>query len=321
MNSSPSASRLIVPVAPGIAAATTLALSDVLAKVVLQSGCDVVTMLSFRGIVGLIFMAIWLRIGSKAKAEARARWIALGVGLIFGGLVFCLFKAIELIDVPTAILTYFVYPLLTGLIASLTGLETLRWRGAVCAVAAFCGLAVMIGAHPAGLAFAGVAYALGAACLRTGYLLATRAFLVGADVRMTTWYTLVSSTLVFVAASLVTRAYLTGADARLTTWYSLISSTLIFLALSAGTMSVNPPQTAQGWVAIVGMSIAITAGILLIFVSTVRIGAFRTALIMHIEPLTAMILSAILLGEVITPVQGLGSTIMLAALIAFQLWR
>jgi drug/metabolite transporter (DMT)-like permease len=290
MSSSPSASRLIVPVAPGIAAATTLALSDVLAKVVLQSGCDVVTMLSFRGIVGLIFMAIWLRIGSKAKADARARWIALGVGLIFGGLVFCLFKAIEAIDVPTAVLSYFAYPLLTGLAASLLGLEPLRWRGVVCAVAAFLGLAVMVGAHPAGLAFAGVAYALGAACCRTAILL-------------------------------VTRAYLTGADARLTTWYSLISSTLIFLALSAGTMSVNPPQTAQGWVAIVGMSIAITAGILFIFVSTARIGAFRTALIMHIEPLTAMILSAILLGEVITPVQGLGSAIMLAALIAFQLWR
>ena len=290
MSSSPSAPRLIVPVAPAIAAAATLALSDVLAKVVLQSGCDVVTMLSFRGIVGLIFMAIWLRIGTKAKADARARWIALGVGLIFGGLVFCLFKAIELIDVPTAILSYFAYPLLTGLTASWLGLEPLRWRGVVCAVAAFFGLAVMVGAHPAGLAFAGVAYALGAACCRTAILL-------------------------------VTRAYLAGADAQLTTWYSLISSTLIFLALSAGAMSVNLPQTTQGWVAIVGMSIAITAGILLIFVSTVSIGAFRTALIMHIEPLTAMILSAVLLSEVITPVQGLGSAIMLAALIAFQLWR
>ena len=42
---------------------------------------------------------------------------------------------------------------------------------------------------------------------------------------------------------------------------------------------------------------------------------------MHLEPLTAMIFSALVLGETITPVQGLGSAIMLAALIAFQLWR
>src|SRR5271170_1375711 len=277
-------SRFNVPFAPGVAAAMALGLSDVLAKVVLAADCDVLTMLSFRSVVGLAFIAIWLRIGSKPKADARARSIALGVGIIFAGLVFCLFKAIEAIDVPTAILSYFVYPLLTGLAASLVGLERLRWQGIVCAVAAFFGLAVMIGAHPAGLALAGVAYALAAACCRTAVLL-------------------------------VTRAYLTGADARLTTWYSLISSTLVFLALSLGTRTWNPPQTPTGWLALVGMSLAITVGILFIFVSTVRIGPFRTALIMNLEPLTATILSALLLGEVITPLQGAGTAIMLSALV------
>ena len=52
------------------------------------------------------------------------------------------------------------------------------------------------------------------------------------------------------------------------------------------------------------MSIATTAGILFIFVSTMRIGPFRTALIMNLEPLMAMIISAFALGEVITPIQG-----------------
>ena len=42
---------------------------------------------------------------------------------------------------------------------------------------------------------------------------------------------------------------------------------------------------------------------------------------MNLEPLTATIMSALLLGEVITPVQGVGSAIMLAALVGFQLWR
>jgi drug/metabolite transporter (DMT)-like permease len=69
------------------------------------------------------------------------------------------------------------------------------------------------------------------------------------------------------------------------------------------------------------MSLATTAGILFVFVSTVRIGPFRTALIMNLEPLTAMVLSALVLGEVITPLQAVGSGIMLAALAAFQVWR
>ncbi len=46
-----------------------------------------------------------------------------------------------------------------------------------------------------------------------------------------------------------------------------------------------------------------------------------TALIMNLEPLTAVVLSAIALGEVITPLQAVGSGLMLAALAAFQVWR
>jgi drug/metabolite transporter (DMT)-like permease len=61
--------------------------------------------------------------------------------------------------------------------------------------------------------------------------------------------------------------------------------------------------------------------VLTLFMSINRIGPFRSALIMNLEPLLATVLSAPLLGEVITPLQGLGGAIMLAALVAFQLRR
>ena len=48
---------------------------------------------------------------------------------MFAGLIFCLFKAMAAIDVSTAVLTYFTYPLLTGLAASLFGLERCDGRG------------------------------------------------------------------------------------------------------------------------------------------------------------------------------------------------
>jgi probable blue pigment (indigoidine) exporter len=67
--------------------------------------------------------------------------------------------------------------------------------------------------------------------------------------------------------------------------------------------------------------VATTAGILFVFVSTLRIGAFRTALIMNLEPLTATLLSALVLSEVMTPLQAVGGVTMLAALVAFQLWK
>ena len=276
--------------APGLAAAIALGVSDVLAKIIIGSHCDVLTMLSFRSMVGFIFMTLWLRLGPNPPTDGRIRWISLGTGGMFAGLIFCLFKAIEANDVATAVLTYFVYPLLTGLVASASGLERLSWRAAACALVAFFGLAVMIGAHPAGLALAGIAYALGAACCRTGVLI-------------------------------VSRTFLTGADARLTTWYSVIAQLTIFVAVSAVTQTWQPPQTGGGWAALVAMSIATTAGILFVFVSTIRIGPFRTALIMNLEPLTAMVLSALALGEGVTLLQAAGSFIMLAALVAFQIWK
>ena len=276
--------------APGVAAGAALGISDVLAKIVLAAGVDVVSMLSFRSFVGLAFVATWFRFGGRPKATPSVRLVSLIVGIIFAGLIFCLFKAIETIDVPTAVLSYFTYPLLTGVAASLAGLEPLRWKGILCAVVAFCGLALLIDAHPTGLAFAGVIYAVGAACCRTAVLL-------------------------------VTRAYLLGADARLTTWYSMLSSTGIFAATSFARHAWTVPQTSLAWACLVALSLATTAAILFVFLSTVRIGPFRTAVIMHLEPLTATILSAAVLGEVMTPIQGLGTAIMLAALVAFQLWR
>ncbi len=282
--------RSVFSSAPGVAAAIVLGVSDVLVKIIAAAHCDVLTMLSFRSVIGVAFMTAWLRFGPKPSIDPRVRWISLGIGVLFTVLIYCLFKAIELNDVPTAVLTYFAYPLLTGLAAAATGLERLRWQGMACALAAFGGLAVMIGAHPAGLVLSGIAYALAAASCRTGVLIVTRAFLV-------------------------------GADARLTTWYSVIAQTVIFVALSAATQTWHPPQTDIGWAALIGMSLATTAGIVFIFVSTMRVGPFRTALIMNLEPLIAMVGSALVLGDVITPLQALGSGIMLAALVAFQLWK
>jgi probable blue pigment (indigoidine) exporter len=289
MNASPLRDRMH-RFAPGVAAGTALGISDVLAKIVLAGGVDVVSMLSFRSLVGLAFVASWFRFGRRAAATSEVRVISMIIGIIFAGLIFCLFKAIETIDVPTAILSYFTYPLLTGLTAALAGIEPLRFKGMLCALIAFCGLALLIDAHPAGFAIAGVIYAIGAAACRTAVLL-------------------------------VTRAYLVGADARLTTWYSMLSSTVIFVAASFAQHAWNLPHSALLWTYLLALSLATTAAILFIFLSTVRIGAFRTAVIMHLEPLTATILSGVMLGEIITPMQALGVIIMLAGLIAFQVWR
>jgi drug/metabolite transporter (DMT)-like permease len=278
-------------IGPALLGAFSFACADVLIKVTFRAGADALTASTLRGIVGLVFLMLWLRFAQKsASVPPRARRIALALGVLFAANVFLVFKAVEAIEVPIAILTYFVYPLLTGISAAAVGLEPLSWKGAVAALIAFVGLGVMLGAHPAGLALAGVVAALAAAVCRVLLLLLTRALLQGVNPLAITFYSMVSSTVLFVLASLV-----------LLDW--------------------QPPATALGWVAVIALGISVMGGILGVFASTGRIGPFRTALFMNLEPLLTTIGSAVVLDEVITPVQALGGAVMLGALMAFQLRR
>jgi probable blue pigment (indigoidine) exporter len=278
-------------IGPALLGAFSFACADVLIKVTFRAGADALTASTLRGIVGLAFLMLWLPFAQKsAPVTPRARRIALALGVLFAANVFLVFKAVEAIEVPIAILTYFVYPLLTGISAAAVGLEPLSWKGAVAALIAFVGLGVMLGAHPGGLALAGVVAALAAAACRVLLLLLTRALLQGVNPLAITLYSMVSSTVLFVLASLV-----------LLDW--------------------QPPATVLGWVAVIALGISVMGGILGVFASTGRIGPFRTALFMNLEPLLTTIGSAVVLDEVITPVQALGGAVMLGALVAFQLRR
>jgi probable blue pigment (indigoidine) exporter len=271
-------------IGPAVLGASSFSCADVLGKVVLIQGADVLTMCAVRAVLGVAFLFGWLKLApSRGAFTPRATWISLGLGVLFAGNVFLLFKAFEVIEVPIAILTYFVYPLLTGLAAAASGLERVTWRGGAAALAAFLGLALMIGAHPTTLAAAGVVAALGAAVCRVAILLVP--------------------------------------DALRITWYSVLSSTVLFVLAALVTQNWQPPATMSGWFALLGLSVAISTGLLGVFASTVRIGPFRTALFMNLEPLLTAIGSAFVLGEVLTPLQALGGAIMLAALVMFQLHR
>ena len=287
----PAAPLRIIDLWPGIIAGSSFAICNVLSKLVLAAGSDVLTLSVFRGLVGVALMFIWLRIGiAPPPHTARARWISLGLGILFAGVVFGLFAAISIVTVPVAILAYFVYPLFTGIVGALLGIERIGWRGALTAVTAFLGLALMIGASPDVLAPSGLAFAFGAAICRTAILLLTRSLLQDSDPQVTTWYLMLSSTAVLASVSLLT-------------W------------------NWQGPQTALGWTALIGVSIGTTISVLALFVSIKRIGPFRSALIMFLEPLLSTVLSAPVLGETITPGQAIGGAAMLTALVAFQLRR
>jgi drug/metabolite transporter (DMT)-like permease len=276
---------------PGVLSATSFGLSDILTKLTLLAGADALTLATARGVLGTLLVLGWLGALPPRRAHTRReRWVALGIGLLFAVNLYLLFAAIRLVPVPVAILSYFVYPLLTGIGAAALRLEPLGLAGGGAALAALLGLALLLGADAGHLAWAGIACALGAALCR-------------------------------VVTLLVTRALLHQAESRLTTWYSMLSSTAALLLVAAAVRAPAFPHGGLGWVGFLGVSVLSTVSILALFASTVRVGAFRTALIMNLEPVISTLLSMLVLGEVLSPVQLLGGAIMLGALCAFQLRR
>src|SRR6185295_10541149 len=213
---------------------------NVLSKIVLTAGADVLTLSLFRGLMGIVLLSAWLKVGAPPVPHTpRARWISLGLGVIFAGVVFGLFAAIARVSVPIAILSYFVYPLLTGLLGVLFGVERITWRGALAALAAFCGLALMIRANPQDIAWAGIAFAFGSAICRTAILL-------------------------------ITRATLQDADPQVTTWYTIVGSTALFGLVALATWNWQGPHTNGGWAALMGVSVGTTIAILALFTSIKR---------------------------------------------------
>jgi drug/metabolite transporter (DMT)-like permease len=276
---------------PGTAAALCFGVSNVFGKLAFLAGADVLSLVAFRGVVGVGGLLLWLRLAPPAAAHSpRARAIALGLGVLFAGNVYSVYEAIRLIPVPVAVLAYFVYPLLTGIGAAVAGLERLTWRGAAAALVAFGGLALMVGAQPGALVPAGVAWAFGAACCRTAMLL-------------------------------ITRATLAQAEARLTTWYSMLSSTVVLVALAVVLRDWTPPGTVLGWTGFAGASVTTTLAVVALFTSIERIGPFRTALLMNLEPVVTTVLGIALIGDRLGALQGLGGALMIGALVMFQLRR
>jgi drug/metabolite transporter (DMT)-like permease len=276
---------------PGIASALSFSAADVLGKIVFNDGMDVLSFVTARGLLTTLFFWFWLRLAPPARPHTRReRMVSLAIGVMFAANMFGLLLAIRLLPLSIAILTYFVYPLLTGLAGAATGIDRVGLRGLLAAVAALVGLAMMVGARLGDVELLGIASALFAAVLR-------------------------------VVTLLITRHALRATDARLNTWYSLVPSALIFLLASVLAQTWSGPASLVGWGAFAGMTLTSTLSVLLIFVSVTRIGPFRTALIMNLEPLVSTLASMALLGEVLTTVQAVGGVVMLVALFAFQTRR
>ncbi len=265
----------------------------VLAKGAYAGGLDVLDALSLRFLLAagaLWTYALWRRDLSWRPSRRHLGLLALLGAGIYGPLAICFFLSVQRLPASLAAMIFYVYPLLVTVLSVVVLRERWTWLR---------GLALTLG-------------------LGGCYLLL--------DVRAVRW-DLIGVLWAVVAATLYATHYtlsqklLERVDSRVTALY-VVSFAAVFLGLLRPPWEALTHLTAPwpGLVSVVGLGLVATAASMWFFFMAVeRIGSWRTAIIGVAEPLGAVILAVLFLGETLSAGQLLGGALILVAVL-FSQW-
>lgn len=253
------------------------------------------TLAAVRGLTGMLFLLLVLRArGERLRPSAlRAEaGLLIASGACLGINWILLFEAYNHTSVAVATMCYYMAPTIVLLLSPLLG-ERLGMRKALCALAALAGMAAVSGIRPGtgtGTAgdMAGVALGLGAAVFYAGVML------LGRRIRRTT--------------ALERTICQLGVSAAIVLPYALLREELV--ALNAGQV------LAVAAVGVVHTGLAYA----LYFSALARVRAQTAALYGYIDPVVALALSALTLGERLDGWQAAGACCILLATAVGE-WR
>ncbi len=235
----------------------------------------------------IVLIVILLVSGVSMRLPRRDVLICWGLGVLLGAQSYTLYKSFELIPVGLTMIIFYVYPLIVGVVAGLTGQDRLSRPLAVALVTAFAGLVLVFNVSGADLSGAGALYA----------------FL---------------SALFWSAMTLLSVRVMRDCDPRAVSLNMQVSAATIFIVIWLVSGGVTPPSSTFGWVSFLAMPICYAIAITTIFASVSLIGSVRASLLMNIEPISTIALGFVVLGQVLTPLQLAGAALVIGAIFALK---
>ena len=123
----------------------------------------------------------------------------------------------------------------------------------------------------------------------------------------------------YAAYLLASERWLRGLPALACTAHMALASAVVFTGLCARVGELRLPETAAGWGVIAGMvGIATLIAVPTLHGAVARLGAARASLVSTLEPLFAVLLAALVLGEPLRPAVLLGGGFILAGAVLSQ---
>jgi drug/metabolite transporter (DMT)-like permease len=275
--------------------------NHVAARVAFDHGVDVVSAVAFRSTVTALVVGILIVVQHvPLTLTPRHRRALPGIGLLISVQSLCLYSAVARLPVALALLAFNTYPLWTALWARLVYAHRPERRVVLAMPVMLLGLALALDVLGAASGLgataqwarigAGVAFALGAAAT-------------------------------FGLALVFTQHEAGGLDGRIRTASTMAIVAVLAFAGVAVQGGFHAPNAAAGWWGLGLLTLLYGTGITILFTVLPRLGVVGNSAIMNVEPVFALGLAWLVLGQTIAVSQVAGALLVVATVIWLGLGR
>lgn len=272
-------------IAVALLAAVSFALSNALAGLTYQGGSNPDTLAITRFYLPAIVLYFVLKASGKEILLPKKDGVIAGLmGLLSGAYALALLIAIGKLPVAIAILIFYLFPILTGIILVTFGWAKLSGATIFSAFLAFAGLALTLGVEFENLAISGIIFA-GLAAIGMAVV------------------------------STVSGRLIHGQGPRQATFYITVGAIIAMMIYSQMGAEFVLPDRPSGWYGLILSNLFFTVAIISYFTAISMIGAADTALFSNLEPIVTVGTAFMFLGQTIMPLQLLGVAIVVGALI------
>jgi drug/metabolite transporter (DMT)-like permease len=275
--------------------------NHVAARIAFNNGVDVATAVVFRSCVtALVIVALLALQGVRVSFTVRHKKILPAIGLLIGVQSLCLYSSVARLPVALALLAFNTYPIWTALWARLIYRQRPERAMLIAMPVILLGLALALDVF-------GAASGLGAAGQWAR---------IGAGVAFA-----LAAAGTFGLALVITQHEAGDVDGRVRTATTMATAGVVALVTVALQGGFHLPSAEPGWWGLAALTFLYGTAFTIMFTVLPRLGVVGNSAIMNVEPVFALVLAWLILGQAIAPVQVAGALIVVGAVMALGMRR
>ena len=273
--------------------------NHVAARIAFNNGVDVATAVVFRSVITALVIVVILALQRvPVRFSPRHKRMLPLIGLLIGVQSLCLYSAVARLPVALALLAFNTYPIWTALWARLIYKQAPERALLIAMPVILVGLALALDVFGAasGLGASGQWARIGAG---VGFALAAAG--------------------TFGLALVITQHEAADVDGRIRTATTMAMAGLVALGMVATQGGFHLPQAPAGWGGLATLTFLYGTAFTIMFTVLPKLGVVGNSAIMNVEPVFALVLAWLILGQSIALVQVAGALLVVGAVMVLGL--